>query len=34
MDEMFRRYLAHENKCALTWFPLHELKDNEAHKMK
>jgi hypothetical protein len=31
MDEMFSRYLAHENKCALTWCSqLHELKDNEA----
>ena len=31
MNEMFRRYLAHENKCALTWRSrLHELKDNEA----
>ncbi len=31
MDDMFRRYLAHENKCALTWrSQLNELKDNEA----
>jgi hypothetical protein len=31
LDEEFKRYLAHENKCALEWRSLlHDLKDNEA----